>query len=193
VIRFNSEEFFCLLGYNDVYSVERHLTFRMNMSSPSSGSKNKLRKKPDKPCFPPVSRCFLVWLIPRPRKLMRHVPPKRLLTFNGLYGVMYHHRPNDEAYHQFLARSMGSRYVMRIDVTSSPTTAPHTPVRRVSNHLRVGDLTRVPHAVTLASICDVTKVCLNVRWWRIFRHVFFIYICSFEFTGSLQFVRRPVF
>jgi hypothetical protein len=41
----DSEEY-CLLGYNAVQSVESHPTFRRNISPPSSGSKNKLSKKP---------------------------------------------------------------------------------------------------------------------------------------------------
>jgi hypothetical protein len=35
----------CLVRYNAGWSVESHEMFRRNMHSPSSGSKNKLRKK----------------------------------------------------------------------------------------------------------------------------------------------------
>jgi hypothetical protein len=40
-----------------------------------------------------VNRCsasywFLLWLIIRPWRRVRHVPPKRPLTFNGLHGVI---------------------------------------------------------------------------------------------------------
>jgi hypothetical protein len=39
-------EQYYLLGYNAAYSVESQMTFRRNMSSSSSGSKNKPSKKP---------------------------------------------------------------------------------------------------------------------------------------------------
>jgi hypothetical protein len=39
---------FYLLGHNAMYSVESQPTFRRNLSPPSSGSKNKLSKKPEK-------------------------------------------------------------------------------------------------------------------------------------------------
>jgi hypothetical protein len=35
-----------------------------------------------------LSRCFNAWLGRRPRRWRRHVPPKRRLTFNGIYGVV---------------------------------------------------------------------------------------------------------
>jgi hypothetical protein len=62
-----------LLGYNAVQSVESQPTFRMNISPPTSGSKNK-------PSFP------LSGFILRPQRWRRHALPKRPLTFNGLYG-----------------------------------------------------------------------------------------------------------
>jgi hypothetical protein len=37
---------FCLQGYNAIYSVEIQLTFRRNISPPSSVSKNKPSNKP---------------------------------------------------------------------------------------------------------------------------------------------------
>jgi hypothetical protein len=39
-------------------------------------------------CLPPVSCWFLAWLILWPGRWRWHVPPKRRLTFNRLYGVM---------------------------------------------------------------------------------------------------------
>jgi hypothetical protein len=38
-------------------------------------------------CFIPASSCFLDWLNLRPCRWRRNVPSKRLLTFNGLYGI----------------------------------------------------------------------------------------------------------
>jgi hypothetical protein len=56
-------------------SVGSQLTFRRNKSPPSSGSKNK----------PKIVACSLcAWFILQPRRWMRHVLPKRRLTFNGL-------------------------------------------------------------------------------------------------------------
>jgi hypothetical protein len=37
-----------------------------------------------------LSGCFFAWLIPRPWRWRRHVPPKRRLTFNGPHGVVSH-------------------------------------------------------------------------------------------------------
>jgi hypothetical protein len=51
---------FCLLGYNALHSTESQLTFQRNMLPPSSGSKNKLSKKP--PCHL-LSRWYLAQLI----------------------------------------------------------------------------------------------------------------------------------
>jgi hypothetical protein len=55
-------------------------TFWRKMSPPSSGPKNK-------PSLLPASRWFLARLIIRLRR-WRHIPPKRRLTFNGLYDVI---------------------------------------------------------------------------------------------------------
>jgi hypothetical protein len=55
---------FYLLGYDTVKSVERHKTFRRNMSPSSSGSKNKTRNQ------------YVA------------STPKRRLTFNWLHGVI---------------------------------------------------------------------------------------------------------
>jgi hypothetical protein len=50
-----------------------------------------------------LSRCFLEWLILRPWRWKRYVPPKRRLTFNGLYGDISHHRcENLKSYIAFL-------------------------------------------------------------------------------------------
>jgi hypothetical protein len=43
-----------LLEYIAVWSVESQPTFRRNISPPSSGSKNKQRKKPAELCLPPA-------------------------------------------------------------------------------------------------------------------------------------------
>jgi hypothetical protein len=40
---------YSFLGYNSVQYVQSKSTFRRNISSPSSGSKNKPSKKPDTP------------------------------------------------------------------------------------------------------------------------------------------------
>jgi hypothetical protein len=56
------------------------------MSPPSSGSKNK---RPKEPASLPTSRRFLSWLILPPWRWRRHVLPKRRLSFNGLYGVIF--------------------------------------------------------------------------------------------------------
>jgi hypothetical protein len=39
-------------------------------------------------CLLHVSLWFLAWLISRPSRWRRHVPPKRRLTINGLHGVI---------------------------------------------------------------------------------------------------------
>jgi hypothetical protein len=41
-------------------------------------------------CLLSASCWFLAWLILRPCKCRRHVPPKRQLIFNGLHGAMSH-------------------------------------------------------------------------------------------------------
>jgi hypothetical protein len=53
-LMYYSDEKFCLQGYNAVYFVESLVTFRRNMSPPSSGSKNKPNKKATELCLPPV-------------------------------------------------------------------------------------------------------------------------------------------
>jgi hypothetical protein len=50
-------EEYCLLGYNAMYSVESQLTFRRNISPPSSGSKNKLRP----PWYPVLVSYWFAW------------------------------------------------------------------------------------------------------------------------------------
>jgi hypothetical protein len=65
-----------LLGYNAVYSVEGHSTFRRSISNPSSGPR-------DSACHL-LSRWHLAWFILQPWRWRRHAP-KRLLTFNGLH------------------------------------------------------------------------------------------------------------
>jgi hypothetical protein len=62
---------FYLLGYNDAQLVESQPTFRSNIS----------------PLLLPDSPWFFAWLILRPSKWRRHIPPKRQLTSNGLQGV----------------------------------------------------------------------------------------------------------
>jgi hypothetical protein len=43
---------------------------------------------PLKFCLLPTTSWFLAWLILRPCRWRRYVPPKRLLTFNGPHGVI---------------------------------------------------------------------------------------------------------
>jgi hypothetical protein len=70
-----------------VYSDECQLTFRRNISTLSSGSKNKLSKKP---AWKQVNLVggFLLNLFFRPWRWRWYVPPKRRLTLNGLHGVI---------------------------------------------------------------------------------------------------------
>jgi hypothetical protein len=77
-----------LIFWDMVQSAESHLTFRVKISSPSSGLKNKIAT-----CFTIVSRLFHS-LTPWRRK--RHAPPKRRWTFNGLHGVI---SPEDRTAH----------------------------------------------------------------------------------------------
>jgi hypothetical protein len=62
--------------------IDRQPTFRVNISLPSSRSKNKASS------CPLLSRLYLARLILRPWRLRRYVPPKCRLTFNGLHGVI---------------------------------------------------------------------------------------------------------
>jgi hypothetical protein len=80
---YSVEEWY-LLGYTAMWFVENQPTFRRNMSSPSSWSKNKQGKKPAATFFTLVS--CLVFL--RFWKWTRYVPPKSRLIFNGLHGVV---------------------------------------------------------------------------------------------------------
>jgi hypothetical protein len=76
-----SEEYY-LLGNDAVYSVESQPTFRRNISPPSSGS-----KKLQAACHL-RSRWFLAWLILRPWRWRRYVPPKRRLAFNWVHCII---------------------------------------------------------------------------------------------------------
>jgi hypothetical protein len=61
---------FRLLGYNALQSIESQPTFQRTLLAAS--------------CW------FLSWLILRPWRQRRHVPPKRLLAFSVLRGVISH-------------------------------------------------------------------------------------------------------
>lgn len=63
-------------------SVGSQLTFQSNISAPSSGSKNKQKKKKTS------VKQLLSSLILRLRKWKRHIHPKRWLTQNELHGVI---------------------------------------------------------------------------------------------------------
>lgn len=88
-----------LLGYNAVYSVEGHSTFRRSISNPSSGPR-------DSTCHL-LSRSHLSWIILQPWRWRRRAPPKRPLTFKGLH---FHISQNIEIFTQvvflFLSRSL---------------------------------------------------------------------------------------
>jgi hypothetical protein len=69
-------------------SVEIQLTFRRNMSPPSSGSKNKPSKEAEL-CLPHTfTPGGFSWLILWLWRCRRHIPAKRWLTSNGLHGVI---------------------------------------------------------------------------------------------------------
>jgi hypothetical protein len=72
------EEYY-LLGYNAVQSVESQPTFRRNISPPSSGSTNRPSMKLS---WKNVASIALLW------RWRRYVPPKSLMTFNWLHGVI---------------------------------------------------------------------------------------------------------
>jgi hypothetical protein len=84
---------FYILRYNAVQSVENHLKFRRNISPLSSGSKCNPSKKPAeadrKPnlCLP---HAFTLVPYFDPEDGGRHIPPKRRLTFNELYGIIFY-------------------------------------------------------------------------------------------------------
>jgi hypothetical protein len=71
----HENEEFCLLGYDAVSSVESQSTFRRNMSPPSSGSKNKLSKKPAE-----TSLDFQ-------RTIRRYIPEDRTLRHSKYYNI----------------------------------------------------------------------------------------------------------
>jgi hypothetical protein len=74
-----------LLGCNTVWPIGIQSTFRRNMWTPSSGSKNTPSKK-----LAELGTCFVLaydWFIIRLWCWKQRVPPKRQLTSNGLHGV----------------------------------------------------------------------------------------------------------
>jgi hypothetical protein len=66
-------------------SLTIHLLF-YNLAPPSSGYQHEAGSK--RLCLTLASCWFLAWIILRPRRRRRHIPPKRRLTFNGLHGVI---------------------------------------------------------------------------------------------------------
>jgi hypothetical protein len=64
----------CLFGYNAMWPVENQPTFRMNM------------------LLLPASLWFLTWLIHRPWRFRRYIPPKFRLIFNGIHGFIFQKR-----------------------------------------------------------------------------------------------------
>jgi hypothetical protein len=81
------EEYY-FLGYNAVSSIESQPTFQRDISPPSSGSKNKLNKKPASPDCHLLSCRFLARLILQPWRRRRCVRLKCRLISNGLQGVI---------------------------------------------------------------------------------------------------------
>jgi hypothetical protein len=70
-------EEFCILGYTAVKPVKNQQNFRSNILPPFSWWKNKSSKKS-------------VWKPVANRSSVRHIPPKRLLTFNRKHNIICH-------------------------------------------------------------------------------------------------------
>jgi hypothetical protein len=86
-----------LLGCDSAQSGESRQTLRRNISSPSSGLKNKSSNKPAQSrvllvCFLKFfllsSWWFFAYLYLRPWRSRRYIPPRRWLTSTGLCGVI---------------------------------------------------------------------------------------------------------
>jgi hypothetical protein len=92
-----SEEFFHLLRYNAMQSVETQSTLRTTVIT-----------------LLPASRWFLTWTLLRSWWWRCHVPPKSRLLYNGLHGVI---DQNTELFREVLSRSEGTGIVANIGCT----------------------------------------------------------------------------
>jgi hypothetical protein len=82
------EEYY-ILGCNPMQPVESQPTFRRNISPPSSGSTNKLSKKPAcKLVARQPERCFFARLILLPERWRRYVPPELRFSLKLLHGII---------------------------------------------------------------------------------------------------------